>query len=321
MASPNGGHDPAENALKNTENEPSNACEAEKELPLGDSNNISQVETNVSAREPISSSSQENTDLQIDNSISETEKMQSGRQDEELIEASLPLQIPIPRKLIFPRLRLFRIIYLSIPQPQTHENKTLYDKILFYPGKMEMTISDYFHNSISDKILHPRFLLWLIPFITIHEVSRMIIRLLCGRDFSQPECRQHNTWVKQKYVAVLAQPNFVINIERSIIFGRPLRVYYHHQLIERMTHRKTSKSYQNKNGNHPSVKPGFNIPPLRTQNIAHRKAFKINLRTRHKLRLVITTYNNNWRYVCPICQRGFNNFYDLKHHSCSFFGN
>ncbi|OBS76877.1 hypothetical protein A6R68_16678, partial [Neotoma lepida] len=114
---------------------------------------------------------------------------------------------------------------------------------------MEMRISDYFHNSISDKILHPHSLQWWVPFIHIDEINRMIICLL------------------------------------NIIFGRPLRVYCYHSLMERITQRKTSKSYQNNNGNYPSVRPRFYIPHFQTQNTVHRKDFKNNLRTCHKLRL------------------------------------
>ncbi|XP_028633632.1 CPX chromosomal region candidate gene 1 protein [Grammomys surdaster] len=297
MSSTNQGSDPAENSLKNAENEPPNACEDEKEHPLPDTNNISQEETSVSGMEPNSSSSQEDTEPQpVENSKSEAEKTQHDPPDEELLEDSLPLQISIPRKLTIPRLILCRIIYLSIPQPQSqlHEKKILSDKIMFHLGTMQMTISDYSHVPIHDKMLDPRFLAWRVPFFNTDEISRMIIHLLCSRNFSQTEYHQRNAWVKQKYVAVRDYQN-VINLQRNIVFGRPLRVYYYHPLLERLTQRKTTKLYQNRNGNHLSVRPRFYMSQFRTQNTIHGKDFKNNWRARHKLRLVIVTYNNNWK--------------------------
>ncbi|XP_052026593.1 CPX chromosomal region candidate gene 1 protein [Apodemus sylvaticus] len=321
MTSTNRGSDPAENSIKNDENEPSNVCEDEEEYPLPDTKNSSQVETTVSGTETSLSSSQDDTEPQtVENSQSEAEKTQNDPADEERIEDSLPIQIPIPRKLTIPRLILCRIIYLSIPQPQLDEKKTLSDKMLFHLGGVEMTISDYSHNPIHDKMLHPPFLVWRVPFFSPEEISRMIIQLLCSRNFSQPECHQHNASVKQKYVAVLAHQN-VNNLQRNIVFGRPLRTYYYHPLFERLTPRKTTKLHENKNGYHLSVRPRSCMPQNRTQNTTHGKGYKNNWRARHKLRLVIITYNNNWKYLCPICGCSFNNFYDFKHHSCSFSGN
>nr|BAE21463.1 unnamed protein product [Mus musculus] len=322
MTSSNQGNDPSENTLKNAENETPNACEDEKEHPLPDTN-ISQVETNLSGMEPSSISSQEDMDFQtVQNSQPEAEMTQNDPPDEELIEDSLPLQIPIPKKLTIPRLILCRIIYLSIPQPQPqlHEKKTLSDKMMFHLGEVEMTENDGFHTPILDKMIHPCFLRWRVPFFTTNEISRMIIHLLCSRNFSQAECHQHNASVKQKYVAILDHQN-IMNLQRNIVFGRPLRVYYYHPLFERLTQRKASKLYQHKNGNHLFVRPRFYMPQLQTQNTVQKNVFKHSWRAHHKLRLVIITDNNNWKYLCPICGCGFNNFYDFKHHSCSFSGN
>ncbi|XP_031231920.1 CPX chromosomal region candidate gene 1 protein [Mastomys coucha] len=320
MTSTNRGSDPAENSLKNAENDPPNACEEDKEHPLPDTNNISQLETNVSGTEPHSSSSQEDMDpTTVENRQSETEKTQNDPPDEELIEHSLPLQIPIPRKLTIPRLLLYRIIYLSISQlqPQRHDNKTLSDKMIFHLGRVEMTISDYSHNPIHDKMLNHSFLGWQIPFFNTDEICRMINHLLSSRNFSQPECHQHNALVKQKYVAVLDYEN-AINLQRNIVFGRPLIVRYYQPLFQRLTERKNTKLYQNKNGNHLSLRPNFYMPQFQSQNTVHRKDFKTNWETHYKLRLVIITDNNNWKYLCPICGCCFNNFYNFKHHSCSF---
>ncbi|XP_051035489.1 CPX chromosomal region candidate gene 1 protein [Phodopus roborovskii] len=149
-----------------------------------------------------------------------SEKTQTDPSNEVVIEDSLPLQKPIPRKLIF--------------------HKPLSDKIKFYQGKKEMRINDYFLSSIHDKMLHSHFLWWQVPFTNIDEINRMFIHLMCGRYFSPP-----------------------------------LRVYYYHPVLERMTPRKT----------------------------------------------IIIAYNNNWKYLCPICGCDFNNFQDFKHHSCNFSGN
>ncbi|XP_036030036.1 CPX chromosomal region candidate gene 1 protein [Onychomys torridus] len=321
MSSTDKGSDTAENALKNAEIEQPNVCETEKELPLANTNVISQVETNESCMELNSSISQEDMCPQAtENSQSEAEMTQNDPPNEELTDDALPLQIPIPRKLTFPRLRLFSIIYLSIPQPQIHENKPLYDKTMFYRGRMEMRISDCFSNFTCDKIVHSHFLQRRIPFVHFDEINRMIICLL-GSNFSPPEHCQHNTCLKHRYVSILSDPNVLNNIERNIVFGRPMRVYYYHPLIERLTQRKTSKSYQNNNGNHPSLRPRFYLPQFPTQNIVHRKYFKNNWRTCHKLKLVIITYKNNWKYLCPVCGCTFNNFQDFKHHFCNFSGN
>ncbi|CAH6783840.1 Cpxcr1 [Phodopus roborovskii] len=254
MSSTNRGSGPAENAVKNAEIEAPNGCEAEKELPLADANIISQVEANVSCREPSSS----------------TEKTQTDPSNEVVIEDSLPLQKPIPR---------------NIPQPQTHENKPLSDKIKFYQGKKEMRINDYFLSSIHDKMLHSHFLWWQVPFTNIDEINRMFIHLM----------------------SIPAHTNVLNNIKMNTVWGRPLRVYYYHPVLERMTPRKTSKSYKSNNGNHPSVRSRFYMPQCRTHNGVHRK--------------LIIAYNNNWKYLCPICGCDFNNFQDFKHHSCNFSGN
>ncbi|XP_021044348.1 CPX chromosomal region candidate gene 1 protein [Mus pahari] len=323
MTSNNRGNDPSENTLKNTENEPPNACEDEKEHPLPDTN-ISQVETNLSGMEPSSSSSQEDMDSQtVQNSQSEAEKTQNDPPHEELIEDSLTLQIPIPKKLRVPRLILCRIIYLSIQQPQPQlqlpVKKTLPEKMMFHLREVERTVNDCLYIPVHDKMIHPHLLVWRVPFFTTNEICRMIIHLLCSRNFSQQECHQHNASVKQKYVAILDYQN-IINLQRNIAFGRPLRVYYYHPLFERLTQRKTSKLYQNKNGNRLYVRSRFYMPQFQTQNTVHRKVFENTWRTHHKLRLVIIT-DNSWKYLCPICGCDFNNFYDFKHHSCSFPGN
>lgn len=92
MSSTNGGRDPAEDAVKNAEIVAPNAWEAEKELPLADVNIISQVETNVSGKEPSSSNTQGDTGPQAAENIqSEAEKTQTDRPNEELIEDFITL--------------------------------------------------------------------------------------------------------------------------------------------------------------------------------------------------------------------------------------
>ncbi|XP_008820992.1 CPX chromosomal region candidate gene 1 protein [Nannospalax galili] len=321
MTPPKEENDPVENALRNSETEDSNACTAEKELSLADTNTNSQIDNSLSIRDLSSSSSHEDTDPQAaKNCKHEEEKTQIDPPHEELIGNSPPFQIPIPRKLIIPRLRLFRIIYLSIPILQIDEKKPLADKIVFYPGKVEMKISNYCHNTIYAKMLLQRLQSRRVPFFNNYEINRMIIQLFCRRHFSHPAGPQNNMRVKQKYTAVL-QSNAPINDDERNLFGRPLRAYYYHPLTERMALGNSYKSNQKKDGNNIFVRPMLHILQAKIQNVVHRNTSENYLKTRHKLRLVIVTSNKSWKYFCVICGCAFDSFSDFKQHSCRIIGN
>ncbi|XP_047391349.1 CPX chromosomal region candidate gene 1 protein [Sciurus carolinensis] len=325
MASPTKeGSDSADNTLKMSENEAPNDCSADREPSFADPNVISQVESNLINREPSTSTSQEDAVLSTaENTELKAEKIQNDSQKEDVSENSVVIQMPIPRKLIFLTSGLGRITYLSIPVLKTDKSSSLSERPIFYPGKVEMKMSDFSHSIINCKIPLQLSIQWRIPFISNHEIRGMILRLLCGRHFSQTAGLQNSKWVKQKYIAFLPRPNVLTHGERTIIFGRPLRVYYYRSLIERMTSGKFYKSGDTKgrDGFQIFLRPGFYIPRTQIQNTSNRKVFENHLRSHHNIRVVIISIDNGWKYLCPICGCSFNNFNEFRQHSCSFPGN
>ncbi|KAL2768481.1 CPX chromosomal region candidate gene 1 protein [Daubentonia madagascariensis] len=319
------GSDPADSALKKSENEAPNDCNTDIEPLSVDPNMISQVETNPVNREPGTTTSQEDVVPQAgENSELEAEKIQEDTEKEDIKEEeSILIQIPIPRKWIFLMSGLERITNMSIPLVNIDKSNSLTDRSRFYSGKVKMKTSNFPYSTINYKIPLQLSISWRIPFINNHEMRRMILRLLCGRHFSQATCRPNTMWVKQKYMAFLPRPNVLTHGERVIIFGRPLRVYYYRPLIERMTSGKFYKSTDTKGKDrfHIFVRPVFYVPQTQIQNTFYRKAFEDHLRSHHNMRVVIISTNNGWKYLCPICGSIFNNFVEFRQHSCSFPGN
>ncbi|XP_027787502.1 CPX chromosomal region candidate gene 1 protein [Marmota flaviventris] len=294
------GSDPADNALKISENEAPHDCSADIEPSFANPSMISQAESNPMNRQPSTSTSQEDAVLlTADNIELEAEKIQKDSQKEDASQNSLVVWMPIPRKLIF-----------------------LIDRPIFYPGKVQIKVNDFCHNIINYKIPLQLSIQWRIPFINNHEIRGMILRLLCGRHFSQTVGHQNSMWMKQKYIVFVPRPNVLTHGERTIIFGRPLRVYYYRSLIERMTSGKFYKSSdKGRDGFQIFVRPGFYIPRTQIQSTSNRKNFENHLRSHHNMRVVIISIDNGWKYLCPICGCCFSNFIEFRQHSCSFPGN
>ncbi|XP_006752143.1 CPX chromosomal region candidate gene 1 protein [Leptonychotes weddellii] len=302
------GSDATENDLKNLENEVPHECSTDIKPSFADSNIITHVESNPVNRELDIPTSQGHVVCQaVEDNEFEVEKTQKDLQQEHLKEESLLIQILIPRKWIF----------------LINNNNPLTNRTRFHSGKVGVKTSDFYNSTINYKIPLQLSILWRIPFINNHEVKRMILRLLCGRHFSQAAGCQNTMWVKLKYTAFLPCPNVLTHGERAIIFGRPLRVYYYHPLIERMTSGKFYKSTcaKGKDGFHIFVRPVFYIPWSQIQNTLNRKAFEDHLRSHHSMRVVIISTDDGWKYLCPICGSSFNNFVEFRQHSCSFHGN
>nr|XP_023489560.1 CPX chromosomal region candidate gene 1 protein [Equus caballus] len=240
--------DPADNALRNLENEAPNVCSTNIQPLFADSNIISQMESNPVNRELDTPTSQELDVPQVaENNELEIEKTQKDPQKEDLgKEECLLLQIPIPRKWIFLISGLERIIYLNIPLVKIDKNNPLTNRARFYSGKVEMKTSNFCHSIINYKIPLQLSISWRNPFINNHEMRRMIHRLLCGRHFSQPASLQNTVWVKQKYTAFLPRQNVLTHVEKAIILRRPLKMYYYHTVIERLTAGKFYKSTDTK---------------------------------------------------------------------------
>uniref|UniRef100_A0A8C9AAS4 CPX chromosome region candidate 1 n=1 Tax=Prolemur simus TaxID=1328070 RepID=A0A8C9AAS4_PROSS len=319
------GTDPADSILKNSENEAPNDCNADIEPLSTDPNIISQVENNPINREPDTTTSQEDVVPQAaENSALEAERIQKDTEKEDIKEEeSFLIHIPIPRKWIFLMSGLERIRYMSSPLVKIDKNNPLTDRSIFYSGKVEMKTSDFPHSTISYKIPLQLSISWRIPFINNHEIKRMILRLLCGRQFSQSTGHPNAMWVTQKYITFLPHTNILTHDERAIIFGRPLRVYYYCPLIERITSGKFYKSTdtKGKHGFYIFVRPIFYIQWTQIQNTFNGKAFEDHLRSHHNMRVVIISTNNSLKYLCPICGCSFNNLVEFRQHSCSFPGN
>ncbi|XP_057573598.1 CPX chromosomal region candidate gene 1 protein [Hippopotamus amphibius kiboko] len=296
------GSNPADNDLKNLENETPNDSSTDVEPSFADSNMISQVRSSPMNRELDAPTSQEHAVPQAaENDELEVEETQKDSQKEDLKEnESFIIQVPIARKWVF-----------LIP---------LINRARFYSGRVEIRTSDFCHNTINYKISLQLSISWRIPFINNHEMRIMIRSLLCGRHFSQATGHQNTMWVKQKYVTFLLHPNVLAQGERTIIFGRALRVYYYHPLIERLTSGKFYKSTdtKGKDGFHVFVRPVFYIPQAQIQNTFNQKAFEDRLRSHHNMRVVIISTKSGWKYLCPNCRSSFNNLVEFRQHSCIF---
>ncbi|XP_032245917.1 CPX chromosomal region candidate gene 1 protein [Phoca vitulina] len=296
--------DATENDLKNLENEVPHECSTDIKPSFADSNIITHVESNPVNRELDIPTSQGHVVCQaVEDNEFEVEKTQKDLQREHLKEESLLLSEYLTRK--------------------SNNNNPLTNRTRFHSGKVGVKTSDFYNSTINYKIPLQLSILWRIPFINNHEVKRMILCLLCGRHFSQAAGCQNTMWVKLKYTAFLPCPNVLTHGERAIIFGRPLRVYYYHPLIERMTSGKFYKSTcaKGKDGFHIFVRPVFYIPWSQIQNTLNRKVFEDHLRSHHSMRVVIISTDDGWKYLCPICGSSFNNFVEFREHSCSFHGN
>ncbi|XP_039725840.1 CPX chromosomal region candidate gene 1 protein [Pteropus medius] len=294
------GSDSSDFVLENSENEAPNDCSADVEPSFAESNMTSQVESNPMNRELDIPISQEHAVSQpAENNELEVEMDQNDPQEDLKEEESHLIQIPIPRNI--------------------DRKNPLIKRAKFYSGSMKKKTSNLCYTTINYKIPFQLSISWRIPFINSREIRRMTLRLLCGRYFSQAAGRQNTTWVKQKYIAFIENPNALLPEERAIIFGRPLRVYYYRPLIERMTSKKMSKSTETKEPEefHIFVRPVFYVPQIKFESTFNRKAFEDHLRSHHNISVVIINTDDGWKYLCPICGICFNNLVEFRQHSCN----
>ncbi|XP_017358408.1 CPX chromosomal region candidate gene 1 protein [Cebus imitator] len=296
--------DPDENAQKNSENDSSNDCNTDLESPSADPDMIYQAVINPINRELGTSTAQEDVVPQAaENSELETEIQKDPQEEDIKDEESLLLQIPIPRKFV--------------------SHGPLNDRSGSHSGKVEMKTNSFRHSTINYKTRFQLTVSWRVPFFNNHEIRSMILRLLCGRYFSQAAGCQNTMWVKQKYIACLYHPNNFTHSDRAIIFGRPLREQYYHPLIERMTSGKFYKSTDPKGKYRFQivVSPVLYISRIQIQCTFSIKRFVDICRSNHNLRVMLINTNNGWKYFCPICRRTFNILFELRQHSCNFPGN
>ncbi|XP_010347658.1 CPX chromosomal region candidate gene 1 protein isoform X2 [Saimiri boliviensis] len=296
--------DPDENAHKNSENESSNDCNTDMESPSADPNMIYQTGINPINREPGTSTAQEDVVPQAaEDSELETEIQKDPQLEDIKEEESLLLQIPIPRKFV--------------------SHGPLNDRSGSHSGKVEMKTNNFRPSTINDKTRFQLTVSWRVPFFKNREIRNMMLRLLCGRYFSQAAGCQNTMWVKQKYIACLYHPNSFTHTDRAIIFGRPFREHYYHPHIERMTSGRVYKSI-NPKGKYRFrivVSPLIYISRIQIQCIFSIKGFVDISRSNHNLRVMLINTNNGWKYFCPICRRTFNILFELRQHSCNFLGN
>uniref|UniRef100_A0A2K5D2D5 CPX chromosome region candidate 1 n=1 Tax=Aotus nancymaae TaxID=37293 RepID=A0A2K5D2D5_AOTNA len=269
------GSDPDENAQKNSENESSNDCNTDMESPSADPDMIYQAVINPINREPGTSTAQEDVVPQAaENSELETEIQKDPREEDIKEEESLLLQIPIPRKFV-------SLISGS------------------HSGKVEMKTNSFRHST--------RFQLrisWRVPFFNNHEIRSMILRLQCGRYFSQAAGCRNTMWVNHN-------------------IWKPLREHYYHPLIERMTSGKFYKSTDPKRKYRFQivVSPVTYISWIQIQCTFNIKGFVDIFRSNHNLRVKLINTNNGWKYFRPISRRTFNTLFEFRQHSCNFPGN
>uniref|UniRef100_G3UC49 CPX chromosome region candidate 1 n=1 Tax=Loxodonta africana TaxID=9785 RepID=G3UC49_LOXAF len=296
-----------------------NDCNAEIEPSFADPNRAHQVETDQIDRQPSTPVSQEaNGPQAVENIELEVQKTEKEPQEENSKKKPLLIQIPIPRKWVFLMSGLGRITSLSIQVEPTDKNNP--DSSNFYSDKVEGETNSLCHATINYKIAFQLSISWKIPFISNHDIRRMILHLLCERYISQAGNRPNAMWMKQKYVAFLPRPNGLTNGERAIIFGRPLRLYYHRPITDRITPGKFCKSgnTKGKDGFHIFIRPVFCVPRAQLQNTFNRKAFEDHMRSHPNMPIVIIGTNNSWKYLCPLCGNSFSTWVEFRQHPCSF---
>ncbi|KAL0588816.1 CPX chromosomal region candidate gene 1 protein-like protein [Plecturocebus cupreus] len=318
------GSDPDENAQKNSENESSNDCNADMESPSADPDMIYQAVINPINREPGTSTAQEDAVPQAaENSELETEIQKDPREEDIKEEEPILLQIPIPRKFVSLISGLGRMSYLRMLLGNTGKNGPLNDRSRSHSGKVEMKTNSISHSTMNYKTRFQLTISWRVPFFNNDEIRSMILRLLCGRYFSQAAGCQNTMWVKQKYMACLYHPNSFTHSDRAIIFERPLREQYSQPLTERMTSGKFYKSTDPKGKYRFQivVSPVVYIPWIQIRCTFNRKGFVDISRSNYNLRVMLIHTNNGWKYFCPICRRTFNTLFELRQHSCNFPGN
>ncbi|XP_042639238.1 CPX chromosomal region candidate gene 1 protein [Orycteropus afer afer] len=293
--------DPSDNAVSNSEESVPNDSNTDTEPSFADCSGVYQVETDQIDGQPNTPVSQEAGDPQAtENNEYEVQKTKKDSQEEDSKEDPLPILIPIPRKLFS-------------HNPLTNRSK-------FYSGKVEMKTSGFSHTTVKQNIHLQLSDSWRIPFINNQDLRKMILRLLLGRNIPQKGGHKSAMQKKQKYTPFLPPQYSLPCVERSLIFGRPMRVYYHLPLSERMASQKFCKPSYTKQKTEFKifVRPMFYVPQVQRRNTFIRKTLEDSLRPPQNIPIVIIGTNNDWKYRCPICGNSFNTLVEFRQHSCRF---
>ncbi|XP_075394511.1 CPX chromosomal region candidate gene 1 protein [Tenrec ecaudatus] len=309
--------DPADNAIKDSEATP-NDNNTDIEPEVADPNRACHMGNNHTEREGNTHVCQEDdTPEAVECSELDAEKSQNDHQEEDSKEQCLLIQIPVPRKWTLLRSGLGTIAYLGVPVVKNDNNNSLTGKLRISSGKIEIKNS-FCYSNINHRL--PQLsITWKIPFISNQDLRRMILNLLCGKHLPQSEHHQNTRWMKNKYVEVLPGPNALINFERALVPRRPLRVYYHQSLTERITpgHFYKLGDTKKKDRFHIFVRPMFCIPRAQYQITISRQSFETQKLRSHYMPIVIIAINSCWKYLCPICGDSFTNLIAFREHSCS----
>ncbi|XP_016071916.1 PREDICTED: CPX chromosomal region candidate gene 1 protein [Miniopterus natalensis] len=310
--------DPADNALKNSENEAPNDCSSDIEPSFVESNMVSQVDSNPMNRELDIPTSQDHAVQPAEENDLEVEKNQENPQEDLKEEEPLLIQIPIPRKWISLMSGLGRFTHLNTSLVKINKTNSLINRARFHSEKNQRKTSNICYVNINYKIPFQLSISWRMSFINRYERRRMVLRQLCERHLPQ-----NTMWGKQKFVAFVVRPNVLNNRVRMTVFGRPMRVYYYYPLSERIALKIVSKSTDTKRRLefHIFVRPTFDVPRTQFENRFTKRAFEDHLRSQHYIRVMIITTDNGWKYLCPICRSVFNSLAEFRQHSCNHLAN
>ncbi|XP_054422597.1 CPX chromosomal region candidate gene 1 protein [Pteronotus mesoamericanus] len=299
--------DPADNTLKNSDDEAPNDRSTDREPSLAERGVIAEVDSAAVDRELNIPAGQEHAVLQPpENDDLALEKNQQDPQEDVKEEDSHLIEIPVPSKRISCTSGLGRVPPVNIPPVNVAETSPLTplpDRARCNSGNtLKGSIGIYYVN-ISYKIPFHFSVSWSLPFTNICDKRKMFLRLVCEGYFSHVVGHRNTTWVKPKYRAFITGSNIPIRAERAIVFRRPLRVQFFHSLSERMASRKMSKSVNAKEEKSPQTPPESPVNKKGCEDL---------------LRVMITLTDAGWKYLCPFCGSTFNSLIELRLHACNF---
>lgn len=298
--------DPADNILKNSEDEAPNDFSVDKEPAFAESDMIAQVESNPMDLELNTANEQEHAVLQpTENNEVKVEKNKEKPQ-EDLKQDLYLLEVHIPSKEVFAMSGLRRVNPLSTPLPNMNETNPITpspNRPSVNSGNIQGKTGKIYYVNIKYKIPFRFSLSWRIPFTNIHERQRMFLRMVCEGYFSHILGHHNTTRGKPRFRALLMGSNTSRNGERATTSRRPLRVCFYDGLCERKADKKMSTSPD-------ADKEKF--PQTKFENALHNKVSEDDLRE------IITLTDDGWKYLCPICGSTFDSLVEVRSHSCSF---
>lgn len=311
------GSDAADKALEHSDMEPPNEGSTHTEPSLAESNMTAQGDRNppnggpdvpTSPAHAIPQSA-ENNGPEVQESPADPQKQDL---QEDFQEESLPIQLPIPQKLVHLMSGLGSIFHLSLSLMKTDAENPLNDRASCYSGNMRRDTSDLCYATTNCKIPFPLLISWRRPFLSRHAMRRMTLRLLCGRYFCHMASSLSTAWPKRQYAALPGNASATRQEGRALIFRRPLRSRIERIILNRMTRSSAAKRHSKVH-----TRPRHYSPQAQLDDAFNRRVLEGHLRSYRRMRAVTTSTSNDCKYVCPFCGSIFNSLIELRQHACN----